>query len=65
MNLMRNKPQCIHTKPAFMCALVPEQTENLCSGKINKGENGYLKDSKSLCPHFMYATSFDYLQTFI
>ena len=48
-----------------MCALVPEQTESLCSGKINKGENGYLKDSKSLCPHFMYATSFDYLQTFI
>lgn len=31
-----------------MCVLVPEQTESLCADLRNKGENRYLKGSKSL-----------------
>lgn len=49
MNLMTQiKSWCMHTKTAFMCVPVPEQTESLCAGPRDKGENGYLKGSKSL-----------------
>lgn len=38
----------IHTKTAFMCVPVPEQTESICASPRNKGENGCLQGSKSL-----------------